>query len=225
MHLFVRDSDIARQDATYTSAITPIALSEVDSVIDAMCPPRPLTFGGVASLNEPLAPGQSGLDMLRSRQREALRLRALGYSRPQIQQVMGVHPGTMAKLEHSLAGVDALAELNLERDKIVQEVRRGLLESSPLAVKLLKEIVQGNGLAAGDMRLRVRVAQDILDRVGARAPSEAHVRTDVTHSHVVGDEMLQKIKDTARLLAERSGSVVKEEPTMIDVTPTEVRSD
>lgn len=143
---------------------------------------------------------------LNSRHHEILRLNLLGMSNVDIAAQVGCTPATVSTVLNSRLGKTQATMFKECADADAIQVAKRIRELAPRAVALMNEIMEDDSVSSA---VRLRAAQDMLDRAGF-APTK-QVAVNSTQVHISGQD-LELLKETALSRARQNG-------ILIDVTP------
>jgi len=120
---------------------------------------------------------------------EIIRLIVLGYSNKEIAEVIGCTPQTVSLTRNSEICKRKIEELRSRRDEEAVNVLETLEREAPKALELLMDVRSGK--LSDDIKLRVKVAQDLLSRAGYGQVQR--VKGSFVHG-VVSEELLDRVK-------------------------------
>lgn len=139
------------------------------------------------------------LQRLRSRHHLIIRLMATGkVTQKQCAQIVGCTPQTVSNTINSRLGQQKMRYLQGEADAGAIDMLEEILELAPMAMAELESVLN-DGTA--EQKLKVQVAQDLLDRAGYGRTSNLNMRVQK-----VTDEDIKSIKMRARKSSLVAGS-------------------
>jgi hypothetical protein len=129
---------------------------------------------------------------------EIKRLMFLEFTPKRISEIIGCTPENICAITGSELFKRELAVMSAARDASSIEVSKHIQKIGSKGLRLLEDVVDGIGEGKGaDIGLRAKISMDMLDR----RPESAKVRNikgDVTHTHAVDNDTLDRIKGRAR---------------------------
>lgn len=143
---------------------------------------------------------------LNTRHRLIIQMHVQGYQHKEIAQRLGITEPVVRYTLESEIGREQVQAMMEAGDVEAVNVREEISRLAPVALRVLEDVVNGDEPTAS-VSLRVKTAQDLLDRAGHGA---VH-RVDAEHRFGYLNE-LEKIKDRAK----RSGMLAGQ---VVDVTP------
>ena len=94
--------------------------------------------------------------------------------------------------------------MRVAKDSVAVDVGKRILEIGVKGLDLLDDVISGKGDGKNaDIGIRVRVAMDALDRRSESAKVKT-VQGNISHSHIVREEVLIRIKDRAALAEQQA---------------------
>ncbi len=154
---------------------------------------------------------------LQSRHREILRLAALGISRQQIADQLGVTTAVVSYTTNSIIGKAHLSNIQNDRDSSFTAVSKRIKSLAPIAVKVLSKALNQALEKEGELSSNeTGVAKDILDRVGHGAVKK--IQKDVNHK-VTTEKSIEAIKERARIFS--NGAIDAETSEIVSNENTE----
>ena len=141
----------------------------------------------------PDGPRRYEVKSLWDRHHEILRLVLLGFSNKEVAAELGISAQNVSDVKNSQLAIQQLEVLRTARDSQAVDVARAFVEDAPKSLRLLQDI--RDGVASQDIKLRAKVAQDLLDRAGHGKVTKIAGR--VAHG-VFTPEDLDRIKRRAR---------------------------
>lgn len=137
---------------------------------------------------------------------EIARRLVLGQKNTEIARDLGIHKQTVSNVRNSPVVQEQMALLNGARNAETMDLAQEIAEIAPVALQLLKEIVEGEGQGTNaPLSLRAREANNMLARVGHGVPQR--VQSESVNVFLTSKDIAE-IKQRAR--ANRD---------VIDVTP------
>ena len=127
--------------------------------------------------------------------REVIRRLVLGQKPKAIAEDLRITPQTVSNIQNSAVAQKEIARLRAERDEEVRDVQEHIAEIAPKAVEVLEEMLQENV----PHNLRLKAAQDVLDRAGYGAVRRSielhgHLRPeDIDKIRARGDELRKQL--------------------------------
>lgn len=140
---------------------------------------------------------------LSERYHRILRLNLLGYKEVDIARALGVSKLTVSTAINSNLGRYQTSILRAECDGSAVEAAKRIREIAPKAIRLIEEIIESEDAPTS---VRLRAAQDALDRAGFGAVKKVDMRT--TSISLTPDD-LENLKQTALERAKASGLIVE----------------
>ena len=135
----------------------------------------------------------SSMQPLLDKQREAARMFALGHTNLEVARAVGYHPAYMSRLKHKNDKfADHLENLRDARDVETRDLMTRVREGASLGLDiLLKAVTPGTAEHKNaDLRLQVKVAQDLLDREGtAPKVSRTHATSQNLHAVLTAEDI------------------------------------
>ena len=131
------------------------------------------------------------------RHHQIARLLLLGLPQNKVAEVVGVSPTTITNLKSSPVFQHKMALLRARADDQALDVSAEFLKDAHRSYKLLKSVRDGE--LSKDVPLRVRVAQDLLDRAGHSRIQKIEGRHAIAH---LDGEAIEQIKRRAQEIRE-----------------------
>lgn len=151
--------------------------------------------------------------MLSDRYHQILRLHLLGYKNREIAVRLGIAESTVSIALNSNLGRCYSAMQRAELDGTAIEAAREIRNLAAKAVKLIEGVMESEEAPAS---VRLRAAQDILDRAGFSAPKQREIEASPVS---LTTEELDELKRMAVERAQESGLIIEAEPVTM---PTSV---
>ena len=138
---------------------------------------------------------------------EIIRLFVLGYTKTEIAGITGYTIAHIDRIYDNPLVRERIASLQMARDAETVDIARDIQEYAPRSLRLLQKIVDGDE-AVNDIRLRAKVAKDLLEMAGHGAVQKNSllVEGEVT----LKGETCKEIVQEARAYRERIQSVLAE---------------
>lgn len=155
----------------------------------------------------------SSMRPLLDKQREAARMFALGMTNKEVAEAVGYHPAYMCRLKNQNPKfAEHLGGLREARDVETRDLMTRIKEGASLGLDiLLKAVTPGTAEhTRADLKLQVKVAQDLLDREGtAPKVSRTHSTSQNLHAVLTADD-IASIREQAA--AARAQGLVRNGP-------------
>ena len=148
------------------------------------------------------------IQRLQAQHREIIRLKTIGLTGKEISDQMGVTEATVSNTINSTVAQKRMEELQDGRDDSFMEAKERLEELLPQAIETLKLALDEDTEETSLMQ-KVKVAGEVLDRVGPSKTSRVESKTDL------GAVTLELLSDVKELALRRQLS----REAAIDVTP------
>ena len=151
-------------------------------------------------------PNSWNIDRIWDVHHEIARRIVLGQDNVTIARDLGVTTATVSNVRNSPVIKEKITVMQCARDASTVDISRQIQEFAPEALKLLRNVIAGNGAEGKDasIPLRVRTAEQWLNRAG-HAPVQKTASINI-HSRL-DKEDLDKIKKRASELSELNGVV------------------
>ena len=147
------------------------------------------------------------------RHHEIVRMTLIGESPETIANRLGITTQTVSNTLNSRMVQDKLAILRAERDASSVDVAKAIRELAPKAITVMATLLDENNEMGVSHSVRLRAAQDMLDRNGHAAPKVIEAK----HMHgVFSREDLEEIKAKGQALALESGMIVEDAEVVND---------
>lgn len=133
-----------------------------------------------------------GMKPLAHKPREAARLLALGLTHNQVADQLDYHPRYIAHLTSDPRMKQHIAEVAELRDASAGDIRKDIAKGAATGLQMLLNILtpQTAEHAEADIKTKVRVAQDLLDREGSAPKVSRSVGTGATAVlHLTADDI------------------------------------
>jgi hypothetical protein len=134
---------------------------------------------------------------------EILRMVVLGKSNVEIAESLNITPQTVSNVRNSPLVADILKKLMHERDEETVNISKRIEEFTPVAVRLLEEVIAGN-IPGASIALRAKYA----DRHLARTGYGVVTKVQSLHGTLSKDD-IEDIKARAVRAAEDAGIIVE----------------
>ena len=124
------------------------------------------------------------------RQREIIRLLALGYKNVEIADMLGCSPVTISYTRNSPVVEERLEQMNAARDMSTIDIARDIKMKAPKALKVLENVLDGREGTLGELAspaLRVKTAENWLDRAGY--PAQKSSQSMHFHAHLTSEDI------------------------------------
>jgi hypothetical protein len=166
----------------------------------------------------PANPNQRGSIHMVWRQHHEIKRRVfLGQSDAEVARAVGCAPSTVAKLRTSDIMQRELAILNAQADAVAVDAMALMKKEGPRNVAFLIEV--RDGVLDADMKTRVGIAQDMLDRVGF---GKIQKGVGLMFQAPVTPDMLSQAREAKRFRMEMEG---KDEIPNVDFSTASVSTD
>lgn len=150
---------------------------------------------------------------LNERHHNILRLHLLGYSNKEIADRLGCTPTSVSIAVNSNLGRIQASLMRAEVDNGAIEAAKRIRALAPKAIDVIEETMANEDVPAA---VRLRAAQDALDRAGFGAVKRVDMRST---SVSLSSDDLEELKNSALARARENGLVVDAPSTTVDVTP------
>lgn len=128
---------------------------------------------------------------------EVIRMLMLGMKQCDIATKLGISDCQVSKIKNSQVVQDRMALMRAARDVDTVQISRDILNTAPSALKLLKNIIDGDGVGTqATIGLRAKVAENMLDRAGFGATKK--IQTDNAVTFYDGDA-IERLKQRAQI--------------------------
>lgn len=141
------------------------------------------------------------------RHHQIKRMIFMGLKNNEIAERMNCCQESVSLVRNSQVVKDQLSVMQAQADAKTIDIATEIAEFAPVALKLLKDIVQGEGIGSNaPVNLRAREANNFLDRAGF----VKKIKFEGVTAHLTKDE-IEEIKHSALKAAKANGNVVEAE--------------
>jgi len=140
---------------------------------------------------------------------EIIRLFVLGYTKTEIAGITGYTIAHIDRIYDNPLVRERIATLQMARDAETVDIARDIQEYAPRSLRLLQKIVDGDE-AVNDIRLRAKVAKDLLEMAGHGAVQKSAATVVHEGEVTLKGETCKEIVQEARAYRERIQRVLAE---------------
>lgn len=153
-------------------------------------------------LRFPSTTSRFGLSQLQSIHHQIINRHCLGQGPSAIARALGVSMQTVSRTLETDIAKARIKEIELGTAFRIEEIRERLVEMTPKAIFVMESVLDDADLPMG---LRVKVAQDILDRAGLGAPKKVEGSVSVNYFTA------EHIEELKKRVLEASGNAIRSE--------------
>lgn len=140
------------------------------------------------------------IELIQNRHQEIIRYLVLGWKHGDIATYLNCTPQNVSDVANSPLAKAQIDKLQAGRNDSTMEIQEEIIKMAPKAIEVLNDTLTSEY----EQKLKVTVAQDVLDRAGFKAASTLNVRGQ--HLHMTTED-IEKLKQRARSVAKPIESV------------------